>query len=84
MFPPSHARENAAPGWKRNVGSRMSASRVRANARSSISATNRRMHGMWNTNIPSRFLDELPEAHVEVWKVRAASAAIAAIRRVTL
>ena len=29
-------------------------------------ATNRRMHGMWNTNIPSRFLDELPEAHVEV------------------
>ena len=29
-------------------------------------ATNRRMHGMWQTNIPSRFLDELPEAHVEV------------------
>ena len=29
-------------------------------------ATNRRMHGMWNTNIPSRFLDELPEAHVQV------------------
>jgi DNA helicase-2/ATP-dependent DNA helicase PcrA len=29
-------------------------------------ATNRRMHGSWNSNIPSRFLDELPEAHVEV------------------
>ncbi|HEY2529778.1 MAG TPA: UvrD-helicase domain-containing protein [Xanthobacteraceae bacterium] len=29
-------------------------------------ATNRRLHGLWQTNIPSRFLDELPEAHVEV------------------
>ena len=29
-------------------------------------ATNRRMHGLWQTNIPSRFLDELPEPHVEV------------------
>ena len=29
-------------------------------------ATNRRTHGMWTTNIPSRFLDELPAAHVEV------------------
>jgi DNA helicase-2/ATP-dependent DNA helicase PcrA len=29
-------------------------------------ATNRRIHGMWSTTIPSRFLDELPEAHVEV------------------
>ena len=29
-------------------------------------ATNRRIHGMWNTTIPSRFLDELPEADVEV------------------
>src|SRR4030095_134454 len=29
-------------------------------------ATNRRTHGMWQTNIPSRFLDELPEANVEV------------------
>jgi DNA helicase II / ATP-dependent DNA helicase PcrA len=29
-------------------------------------ATNRRMHGMWTSNIPSRFLDELPEADVEV------------------
>jgi ATP-dependent DNA helicase UvrD/PcrA len=29
-------------------------------------ATNRRMHGLWQTNIASRFLDELPEAHVEV------------------
>ncbi len=29
-------------------------------------ASNRRIHGMWSSNIPSRFLDELPEAHVEV------------------
>ncbi len=29
-------------------------------------ATNRRMHGLWQTNIPSRFLDELPEPNVEV------------------
>ena len=31
-----------------------------------VFATNRRIHGMWNSTIPSRFLDELPEAHVEV------------------
>ena len=29
-------------------------------------ASNRRIHGMWSTNVPSRFLDELPEEHVEV------------------
>ena len=29
-------------------------------------STNRRMHGLWQTNIPSRFLDELPEANVEI------------------
>ncbi|HEY1749481.1 MAG TPA: UvrD-helicase domain-containing protein [Xanthobacteraceae bacterium] len=29
-------------------------------------ATNRRMHGLCQTNIPSRFLDELPEDNVEV------------------
>jgi DNA helicase-2/ATP-dependent DNA helicase PcrA len=29
-------------------------------------AANRRIHGLWSNNIPSRFLDELPEAHVEV------------------
>ena len=29
-------------------------------------AANRRMHGVWSSNIPSRFLDELPEADVEV------------------
>jgi DNA helicase-2/ATP-dependent DNA helicase PcrA len=29
-------------------------------------AANRRMHGMWTSNIPSRFIDELPEADVEV------------------
>jgi DNA helicase-2/ATP-dependent DNA helicase PcrA len=29
-------------------------------------ATNRRIHGLWQTTIPSRFLDELPEGHVTV------------------
>jgi len=29
-------------------------------------AANRRIHGLWSSNVPSRFLDELPEAHVEV------------------
>ncbi|HEY7247303.1 MAG TPA: UvrD-helicase domain-containing protein [Xanthobacteraceae bacterium] len=29
-------------------------------------AANRRMHGVWSSNIPSRFLDELPEADVEI------------------
>ncbi|MCO6050017.1 UvrD-helicase domain-containing protein [Mesorhizobium sp. RP14(2022)] len=28
--------------------------------------SNRRIHGLWQTTIPSRFLDELPEKHVEV------------------
>jgi DNA helicase II / ATP-dependent DNA helicase PcrA len=29
-------------------------------------AINRRIHGLWNSTQPSRFLDELPEAHVDV------------------
>src|SRR5207248_5769052 len=29
-------------------------------------ASNRRIRGMWQGGVPSRFLDELPEAHVEV------------------
>ena len=29
-------------------------------------ATNRRIHGSWSTTIPSRFLDELPAANVEI------------------
>ncbi len=29
-------------------------------------ATNRRIHGMWSTTMPSRFLDELPPEHVAV------------------
>ena len=28
--------------------------------------SNRRIHGLWQSTIPSRFLDELPEEHVEV------------------
>ncbi|HEY8335018.1 MAG TPA: UvrD-helicase domain-containing protein, partial [Tardiphaga sp.] len=29
-------------------------------------ATNRRIHGTWNTTLPSRFLDELPADNVEI------------------
>ncbi|MGA7584257.1 MAG: 3'-5' exonuclease, partial [Pseudolabrys sp.] len=29
-------------------------------------ATNRRIHGLWTSTVPSRFLDELPEGHVGV------------------
>jgi DNA helicase-2/ATP-dependent DNA helicase PcrA len=40
---------------------------TRARLRAKIHfASNRRMHGTWNSSIPSRFLDELPEPHVEV------------------
>ncbi|MFC6490064.1 ATP-dependent helicase [Nitratireductor sp. GCM10026969] len=28
--------------------------------------SNRRIHGLWQSTLPSRFLDELPEAHVDV------------------
>jgi DNA helicase-2/ATP-dependent DNA helicase PcrA len=35
-------------------------------------ASNRRIHGMWQSSIPSRFLDELPEKHVEVTEAPAA------------
>src|SRR3954454_22320523 len=33
-------------------------------------ASNRRMHGLWSSNIPSRFLDELPEDAVEVTETK--------------
>src|SRR6202008_568303 len=32
--------------------------------------SNRRIHGSWSSTIPSRFLDELPEAHVEVTEAK--------------
>ncbi len=37
-------------------------------------ATNRRIHGLWQTTISSRFLDELPETHVEVVEAATGSA----------
>ena len=40
---------------------------TRAKKRTRISfAQNRRVHGLWQTALPSRFVDELPEAHVDV------------------
>lgn len=40
---------------------------TRAEALCTISfAANRRVYGQWQSSMPSRFIDELPEAHVEV------------------
>ncbi|MEM7300162.1 MAG: UvrD-helicase domain-containing protein [Pseudomonadota bacterium] len=40
---------------------------TRARLRSYIwFASNRRVHGLWQTSVPSRFIDELPQDHVEV------------------
>lgn len=36
-------------------------------------ATNRRIHGSWLTTIPSRFLDELPAANVEITESKGGS-----------
>ncbi len=39
---------------------------TRAKKRANISfVQNRRVHGLWQTAIPSRFVDELPDAHVD-------------------
>ncbi|MFG1429529.1 UvrD-helicase domain-containing protein [Xanthobacter sp. V2C-8] len=43
--------------------------RARASARIYF-ASNRRIHGLWNSTVPSRFLDELPDAHVRVEESR--------------
>ena len=48
----------------------MSASRARAARAKIYFASNRRIHGLWQSTIPSRFLDELPEAHVEVTEAK--------------
>jgi len=37
-------------------------------------ATNRRIHGTWTTTIPSRFLDELPSASVEITESKGGTA----------
>jgi DNA helicase II / ATP-dependent DNA helicase PcrA len=37
-------------------------------------ATNRRIHGTWSTTIPSRFLDELPAASVEITESKGGTA----------
>ena len=37
-------------------------------------ATNRRIHGLWQPTIPSRFLDELPTDHVEVTEAASGTA----------
>jgi DNA helicase-2/ATP-dependent DNA helicase PcrA len=40
---------------------------TRAKKRAYISfAANRRIHALWQSSLPSRFIDELPQAHVEV------------------
>ncbi len=52
---------------------------TRARHRAIVShAANRRIYANWQSTVPSRFLDELPEAHTE----RAGSAALALDRRI--
>ncbi|AWM89002.1 ATP-dependent helicase [Microvirga sp. 17 mud 1-3] len=34
-------------------------------------ASNRRIHGLWNSTVPSRFIDDLPEADVEIMEAPA-------------
>jgi len=47
---------------------------TRARAKAKIYfAANRRIRGLWQTTAPSRFIDELPEAHVEVVEASGAS-----------
>jgi DNA helicase-2/ATP-dependent DNA helicase PcrA len=47
---------------------------TRARRRAKLySATNRRIHGTWSTTIPSRFLDELPAANVEITESKGGS-----------
>jgi DNA helicase-2/ATP-dependent DNA helicase PcrA len=44
---------------------------TRARKRAKISfVSNRRIHGSWSSAMPSRFLDELPEANVEVTETK--------------
>ncbi len=53
---------------------------TRARRRAVIShAANRRIYANWQSSIPSRFIDELPEAHIE----RAGSAALGREQRLT-
>jgi DNA helicase II / ATP-dependent DNA helicase PcrA len=48
---------------------------TRARAQAKIYfAANRRIRGLWQTTAPSRFIDELPEDHVEVVEASGASA----------
>ena len=44
---------------------------TRARRRAKISfVANRRIHGSWSSSLPSRFIDELPEANVEVTELQ--------------
>ncbi|MGL4729782.1 MAG: ATP-dependent helicase [Bosea sp. (in: a-proteobacteria)] len=45
---------------------------TRARKRAKIMfASNRRIHGMWQSSLPSRFIDELPEDHVDIQEAAA-------------
>jgi DNA helicase-2/ATP-dependent DNA helicase PcrA len=39
-------------------------------------ASNRRIHGLWQSSLPSRFIDELPEDHVEIQEAAASFGAM--------
>ena len=46
-----------------------------------IHAANRRVRGLWQTSLPSRFIDELPPDHVEVEETEGAAALAATATR---
>jgi DNA helicase-2/ATP-dependent DNA helicase PcrA len=71
LFPqPAHARRTGPRRPRGGAPPRPCRPDARAPPRQIYFATNRRIHGTWSTTIPSRFLDELPEANVEITEIQ--------------
>ena len=56
--------ESGGRGWKRSAGWLMGLTRARRHVYVSFAA-NRRIHGLWQSSIPSRFVGELPAVHID-------------------
>ena len=61
---PAVVTTTGAPGSRRSAASPMSASRAPREAKI-YHAANRRVRGLWQSSIPSRFIGELPPDHAE-------------------
>ena len=59
-------RERRSRASRRSAASPMSASPARERLCTISFAANRRVYNQWQSQLPSRFVDELPPAHVEV------------------